>query len=106
MAIAPRADRPVSFQQWNNIAATPLDFRLDAGKYGLTIQAGVFGTATLSRVLPDGAGGQIIEPVSAALATAGYTVFELPAGWYRMVLAGVTGFTAVIEQIAPGRMGG
>lgn len=106
MAIAPRADRPVSFQQWNNIAATPLDFRLDAGRYALTITAGVFGTATLSRVLPDGAGGQTIAPVTAALAVAGYTVLELPAGWYRMVLAGVTGFTGLIEQEAPGRVGG
>lgn len=106
MAIAPRNDRPVSFQQWNNIAATPLDFRLDAGKYGLTIAATAFGTVTLSRVSSDGAGGQVVTPISAALAANGYTVLELPAGWYRLVLAAITGFNGLIEQIAPGRQGG
>lgn len=106
MAIAARADRPVSYQVWSAIGATPLDFRLDAGKYGLTITAAVFGTATLQRVLPDGAGGQFVVPVSAALAANGYTVLELPAGWYRIALAGVTTFSGLIEQIAPGRMGG
>jgi hypothetical protein len=106
MAIAARADRPVSYQAWNAIAATPLDFRLDAGKYGLTIAASVFGTATLSRVLPDGSGGQTATPVSAALAANGYTVLELPAGWYRLVLAGITALSGTIEQIAPGRQGG
>lgn len=106
MAIAARADTPVSYQVWNALAATPLDFRLDAGKYGLTIAATVFGTATLQRVLSDGAGGQYVVPISAALAANGYTVIELPAGWYRIALAGITAFSGIIEQIAPGRMGG
>jgi hypothetical protein len=99
MAIAARADRPVSFQQWNAIAATPLDFRLDAGTYGLTTQATVWGTATLQRVMSDGAGGQIAVTVLPAVAGNGYTEIRLPAGWYRMALAGVTAFTGLIELI-------
>jgi hypothetical protein len=99
MAIAARADRPVSFQQWNVIAATPLDFRLDAGTYGLTTQATAWGTATLQRVMSDGAGGQIAVNVLPAVAGNGYTEIPLPAGWYRMALAGVTAFTGLIELI-------
>lgn len=107
MAIAPRVDRPVSFQLWNAIAASPPDFRLDAGAYGLTVTASVWGTAILSRVLPDGAGGQIAVPIfAAALAANGYQKIGLPAGWYRLTLAGVTAFTGAIELIAPGRQGG
>lgn len=102
MAIAARADRPVSFQQWTAIAATPLDFRLDAGAYGLTLHASAWGTATLSRVLPDGSGGQIAVGVATAFAADGYAEIHLPAGWYRLVLAGVTAVTGMIELIAPG----
>ena len=99
MAIAARADRPVSFQSWSAIAATPLDFRLDAGTYGLTTQATVWGTATLQRVVSDGAGGQIAVTVLPAVAGNGYTELPLPAGWYRLVLTGITGFTGLIELI-------
>jgi hypothetical protein len=107
MVIAARADRPVSFQTWNAIATTPLDFRLDAGAYGFTYFATAWGTAVLSRVLSDGAGGQIVVPIfAAALAANGYQKVGLPAGWYRLTLAGVTAFTGAIEQIAPGRQGG
>ena len=98
MAIAARADRPVSFQQWNVIAATPLDFRLDEGVYGLTTYATVWGTAELQRVISDGAGGQIAVTALPALAGGGYAEIRLPAGWYRLVLAGVTAFTGLIEK--------
>lgn len=102
MAIAARADRPVSFQLWNAIDATPLDFRLDAGAYGLTVSAVAWGTATLQRVLPDGAGGQVAVAILAPLAANGYTELHLPAGWYRLVLAGITDLTGEIAMIAPG----
>jgi hypothetical protein len=99
MAIAARADRPVSFQQWSAITATPLDFRLDAGTYGLTTQAAAWGTATLQRVMSDGAGGQTAVTVLPAIAGNGYVETVLPAGWYRMALAGITGFTGLIELV-------
>jgi hypothetical protein len=94
---------PRSFQQWQNIAATPLDFNLDAGNYGLLISAGTFGTVTLQKFLPDGAGGGVYLPVSAALAANGYTVLQLSAGQYQVTLAGITAFTGEIAKIDAGR---
>lgn len=108
MAIAARNDQPVSFQSWVGVNATPKDFKLDAGAYGLTLHATTWGTAILQRVLPDGAGGQIAVSVqAAALAADGYARLGLPAGWYRLTLTGANiGITGMIEQIAPGRQGG
>lgn len=99
-------NQPRSFQFWNNITATPLDFNLDAGDYGLTATWTV-GTAQLQRLIPDGTGANYI-PVSAVLAApgaaSGYTTFLLPAGQYRVVLAGgVAGFIGLIEKINAGR---
>ncbi len=93
--------QPRSFQFWNAIAATPNDFNLDAGAYGLTVVATVWGTATLQKLLPDGV---TYVPVNAAiLAGNGYVSLQLPAGQYRMVLAGITAFSGVIEKIDTGR---
>jgi hypothetical protein len=100
MAIAARNDRPVSYQRWDAIIATPLDFRLDAGRYGLTTRATVWGTAELQRVIADGAGGQIAVSALAPLAGDGYAEINLPAGWYRLALAGITAFTGLIELIS------
>lgn len=94
---------PRSFQHFDAIDATPSDFNLDAGKYAITVRATVWGTATLQRVLP---GGTILVTVITAFAADGYAVIELPAGRYRMTLAGITALSGLIEQIAPGRMGG
>lgn len=102
MAIAARADKPVSYQSWVGIAATPLDFKLDAGAYGLTGHATAWGTATLQRVISDGAGGQFAIPVLTAFSADGYASINLPAGWYRISLAGITAFTGLIELIARG----
>lgn len=89
---------PRSFQFWNAIVATPPDFNLDAGRYGLLINW-TAGTVTLQKLLPDGA---TYAPVSAALAASGYTVIDLPAGQYR--LAVVTGpVTGEIAKIDTGR---
>lgn len=98
-----------SYQSWTAVDTAPDYFNLDAGKYGLTVRAGVWGTATLNRALPDGSGtpgAYVLVPVTAALAANGYTVVELPAGKYILTLAGITALTGALEQIAPGRMGG
>lgn len=102
MAIAARADRPIDFQQWNAISATPLDFRLNEGKFGLTLRATVWGTATLQRVISDGAGGQLAVDVLPPIAGNGYVEIWLPAGWYRLTLAGVTALSGLIELIYRG----
>lgn len=102
MAIAARNNRPVSFQEWKSITTTPLDFRLDAGAYGVTVDATVWGSATLQRVLADGAGGQIAVTVLPPITADGYAEIHLPAGWYRMTLAGITAFTGEVALIAPG----
>lgn len=103
MAIAARNDRPVSYQRWDAIGATPPDFRLDEGIYGLTARATVWGTAEIQRVLSDGAGGQIAVTALPALAGNGYAEIRLPAGWYRLSLVGVTALTGLIEKIVSNR---
>lgn len=100
-------NQPRSFQQWPAtvpspyapapVNATPPDFNLDAGTYGLTITAGVFGTVTLRKLNPDGV---TYTPVSAAIAANGYSVLQLPAGQYQLTLAGVTALNGSIELIS------
>jgi len=88
---------PRSFQFWNNIAATPNDFNLNAGWYGLAVHATAgFAGVALRKLLPD---GLTYVTVSAAFAADGYQVLILPAGQYQMTLTGVTGFIAEIALI-------
>lgn len=88
----------VDFQFWNNIAATPDTFRLMAGAFGLTLHATTWGSADLQKMLPDGA-----TYVTVATLTAdGYQEIHLPAGEYRLNLAGVTGLVGEIAKIAGG----
>jgi hypothetical protein len=49
--------------------------------------------------MPDG--GYIT--VLAALNANGYSTIQLPAGQYKILLAGVTAFGGLIELITPGR---
>lgn len=95
---------PRSFQLWSILAATPADFNLDAGAYGITVHATAWGTATLSRVLADGALPPNINVIAVAtpFAADGYQEVHLPAGQYRMVLAGITAFSGAIELLARG----
>jgi hypothetical protein len=93
---------PRSYQSWVALAATPAtDFELDAGNYGLTVAATGFTSYQLQRLLPDGATYTPAMPVTAA---AGYTVLQLPAGRYSMVVVGATAFTGLIEKIDAGRV--
>lgn len=93
-------NQPRSFQFWNNIAATPNDFNLDAGDYGLTLHATAWGSATLKKLLPDGA---TYVPVTVAIVADGYLFAQLPAGQYQLTLAGVTGLIGEIAKINAGR---
>ncbi len=99
MTIAARADYPIDYQRWSVITVTPVDFRLNEGRFGLTTHATVWGTATLQRIISDEAGGQIAITIMSPIAGDGYVEMHLPAGWYRMVLAGITAFTGLIELI-------
>lgn len=93
------ANQPRSFQFWNSISATPADFNLDAGNYGLTLS--ITGTsATLQKLLPDGV---TYVPVSAAITASGYTFLQLPAGQYRLALVAVTALIGEIAKIDTGR---
>lgn len=95
---------PRSFQFWSNIAATPPDFNLDAGNYGL-VATWTVGTVQLQKLLPDGV---TYVPVSGVIAApgagSGYSTYTLPAGQYRVVFAGgVAGFSGEIAKIDVGR---
>jgi hypothetical protein len=99
MVANPRNDQPRSYQSWSGISATPNDFNLDAGRYGLTIAGGGFTSYQLQRLLPDGATYAPAMPVTAA---AGYTVLDLPAGQYSLAVV-ATALSGVIEKIDTGR---
>lgn len=102
MAPAPRTDFPRDLQTWNAIAATPLDFVLHAGTYGLELKATAWGTATLQKYEFS---SDSYFPISAAIAANGYTVLELPAGQYQLTVAGVTALSGVISRINAARVG-
>lgn len=92
-------NQPRNFQFWNTIGATPAQFNLDAGAYGLTLHAGAWGTATLQKLLPDGA---TLVAVSQVFTADGYQELHLPAGQYQLTLSGVTGLIGEIAKIASG----
>jgi hypothetical protein len=92
--------QPKSYQYWAAIAATPADFTLDAGDYGLTIATLTGTSVQLFKLMPD---GTTPAPVSAVITTAAYSLYTLPAGQYRIVLTAVTVFTATIEKVNVGR---
>lgn len=90
-----------SYQSWDAIDATPEDFNLDAGAYGLTLHATVWGTATLQRIIKPGSTAFAVT-VTPAFAADGYVEVHLPAGKYRLTMAGVTALSGAIELLAPG----
>lgn len=94
-------NQPRSYQLWNTISATPGSFNLDAGRYGLLLGAGVWGTAILEKKVLTTAASWL--PVSASIAANGYVVIDLPAGEYRLTLAGITGLYGEIAKISTGR---
>lgn len=95
-------NQPRSYQLWNTIDATPGSFNLDAGRYGFVFASGVWGTAVLEkRVLTTPVNSWM--PVTASLAANGYLVLDLPAGEYRLTLAGITGLYGEIAKISVGR---
>ena len=94
---------PKSYQFWNNIAATPPDFMLDAGNYGMTIHAtSGWAGVVLRRLLADSV-TYVSVMGSAALAADGYLTFTLPAGQYQLTLTTVVGLIGMIEKIDVGR---
>lgn len=95
----PIINQPRNFQYWPNAGAAANDFNLGAGVFGLTLSASVWGTAVLQKLLPDGA---TYVPVSSAIAVSGLTVLQLPAGQYRLVVAGTTTFVGELALIARG----
>jgi hypothetical protein len=90
--------QPKSFQFWGAITATPNDFQLDAGLYGIALAAGGFTTATLNKLLSD---TTTFVPVSAALTPNSYTILQLPAGQYRLIVVG-SALTGEISLVARG----
>lgn len=94
---------PRSFQFWNNIAATPPDFNLDAGWYGLTLALTSGGAATaLQKLLPDGVTYVSVMGASVFAATGGYVMLILPAGQYRLSLTAAVGLIGEIALISRG----
>lgn len=96
-------NQPRNYQVWYAITATPNDFNLDAGAYGLTLSVTGAGTASLQKLV-DGSptnGGAVYVPVMANLTANGYVELHIPAGQYRLALTGFTGVTGEIARIGP-----
>jgi hypothetical protein len=93
------SNHPRSFRRWIAISATPSDFNLDAGRYGLTVAAGGFTSYQLQKLLPDGVTYAAVTPV---LLADGYTVLDLPAGQYSFVVV-ATALNGEIAKIDTGR---
>jgi hypothetical protein len=91
--------QPRDYQAWAAIDATPNDFYLNAGAFGLTLAAVAWGTATLQQLQAD---GTTYIAVAAAIGADGYNEFHLPSGRYRLLLAGITDLTGNIAKIASG----
>lgn len=80
---------PRSFQYWNAVGAgNTQEFNLDAGVYGLLLGAGGFTGAALQKLLPDGLTWVTVS-IAAVLPNT-YTVLQLMAGRYRLVVTGTT----------------
>jgi hypothetical protein len=84
------------FQLWSAISATPNDFLLNDGVFGLTLKAtwGA-GNAVIQQLLPDGS----YVPVSVAFTLDSYVEIELPAGQYQLTITSVTGLTGKIAKL-------
>jgi hypothetical protein len=71
-------------QKFSNIAASSSVFQLLGGTYGIAIILSTPGTVTLETLGPD---GTTFLPVTAAIATNGYSTAILAQGQYKVVLA-------------------
>lgn len=90
---------PRSFQYWAAITATPPDFNLDAGWYGMTLHNVGAVAVTLQKLLPDGVTYVI---VATPATTDSYTNLILPAGQYQLSMTGGTSITGEIALISRG----
>lgn len=82
---------------FSNISATPADFDLKGGRYGITI-VGTFGTSiTLKRKSIDGS--TYVTVITAFIAN-GFAISDLPSGTYQLTVSSVTGIYAEIVSIA------
>ena len=101
MAQNPVVTIPRNFQSiFSNVAPTN-DFQCDAGVYGLTVTATVFGTVQLQRLIVDPTLGATYVNIGAAVAANGFTEYHLPAGQYHLAVAGTTALSALFERIGP-----
>jgi hypothetical protein len=92
---------PRNYAEINNNVALANDFNCDAGVYGLTATATVWGTLQLQRLIVDPVLGAQYVNVGAAVAANGFAEYHLPAGQYHLALAGTTAATARFERIGP-----
>lgn len=72
--------------QASNIGSTTVGFYIDGGSYGITAN-GTWGSgsATLQKLSID---GSTYVPTAVAISTNSYQTVQLPAGTYRIALAG------------------
>lgn len=95
---------PRNYAEINNNVAPTTDFNCDAGVYGLTATWTTGGTVQLQRLIVDPTLGAQYVNVGAPIAlVAGgsFVEYHLPAGQYRLAVAGTTALTARFERIGP-----
>ena len=84
-------------KKFTNISATPAQFTLRGGQYGVTVNATFGGgSVTLQRLSLDGAS---LVTVLTAFAAAGYATVNLPSGTYSLTIATATAVYCEIVSI-------
>ena len=82
----PFTNTPPKKLDFDNIQATPADFWLDGGYYGVDCVGATFGTVTLSKRGPDDS-TYLTVGTSTTFAANGATVVLLGPGHYRLTIA-------------------
>lgn len=68
----------------SNISATPANFYLRGGRYGVEVIGATFGTVTLQKLGPD---GSTLLTVLAAFSASGVALVDLTPGYYTYTIA-------------------
>jgi hypothetical protein len=87
-------------RSWKNISATPTPFKLPAGLYMLTVQAGTWGggSVTLQRLATD---GSTFATAFTAFSADGSARAYVPSGAYQLTIATATDVSADLVLTEP-----
>lgn len=88
---------PIETHSFTNLSATPANFLLSGGAYGVTVHAGTWssGSVTLARLATDGSTFVSVQAFTAD----GYANINLPNGTYQLTITSATGVYADVTSV-------